>query len=368
MLHIGGNNGTFPNVGIKTSAPNKDFSVVGEVSASNHIYSGLYSSINWNAAYTSMTASSGNWDLGYNGYTALTATSGNWDLGYSAYTSMTASSGFWNSVYASVTAVSGNWNAAYSVLTATSANWNDGYSAYTSMTASSGFWNRGYNGYTALTATSANWNLGYNGYTALTATSANWNRGYSAYTSMTASSGFWNSVYATTTALSNNWTTAYSVLTATSANWNASYSVLTGARYSFIPAIVTFTNDTIGKTVLSAVLSQGTYQIEQFIRFSTNPSNSKVVTECTDLNATIAGYCGGYNDGGSPVRESGVGTKAAGGGWSDTINTANHERNGVLKITTATATFTISAAQSVASGTTTAVDADSYLLVRSIPS
>ena len=39
VLHVGGNNGSFPNVGIKTSQPNKDLTVKGELSASGLIYS-----------------------------------------------------------------------------------------------------------------------------------------------------------------------------------------------------------------------------------------------------------------------------------------------------------------------------------------
>ena len=39
VLHVGGNNGTFPNVGIKTSQPNETLTVKGTISASNLIYS-----------------------------------------------------------------------------------------------------------------------------------------------------------------------------------------------------------------------------------------------------------------------------------------------------------------------------------------
>jgi len=39
VFHIGGNNGTFPNVGVKTSSPNVDFTVNGAISASSIIYS-----------------------------------------------------------------------------------------------------------------------------------------------------------------------------------------------------------------------------------------------------------------------------------------------------------------------------------------
>ena len=38
VLHVGGNNGSFPNVGVKTSSPNKDFTVNGEISASGKIF------------------------------------------------------------------------------------------------------------------------------------------------------------------------------------------------------------------------------------------------------------------------------------------------------------------------------------------
>lgn len=38
ILHVGGNNGSFPNVGVKTSSPNKDLTVKGEISASGKIF------------------------------------------------------------------------------------------------------------------------------------------------------------------------------------------------------------------------------------------------------------------------------------------------------------------------------------------
>jgi hypothetical protein len=39
MFHIGGANGDFPNIGVKTSSPNKDLTVFGDISASGTIYS-----------------------------------------------------------------------------------------------------------------------------------------------------------------------------------------------------------------------------------------------------------------------------------------------------------------------------------------
>ena len=40
VLHVGGVNSTFPNVGVKVSNPNKDFTVKGELSASGDIWTG----------------------------------------------------------------------------------------------------------------------------------------------------------------------------------------------------------------------------------------------------------------------------------------------------------------------------------------
>lgn len=42
IFHVGGNNGTHPNVGVKTSTPNKDFTVNGEISATETIYANSY--------------------------------------------------------------------------------------------------------------------------------------------------------------------------------------------------------------------------------------------------------------------------------------------------------------------------------------
>ena len=51
ILHVGGNNGTFPNVGVKTSTPNVDFTVNGQISANNTIWSAGGNSNQWNNAY-----------------------------------------------------------------------------------------------------------------------------------------------------------------------------------------------------------------------------------------------------------------------------------------------------------------------------
>jgi hypothetical protein len=56
VLHIGGHNGDYPNVGIKTSTPNKTLTVNGEISASNTIWTSDGNSDLWNTAYKNQTS------------------------------------------------------------------------------------------------------------------------------------------------------------------------------------------------------------------------------------------------------------------------------------------------------------------------
>lgn len=65
VLHVGGINSSNPNVGIKTSAPNKTFTVVGEISSTSDITTSgkIYiqndgNSDQWNAAYTNVQTNS----------------------------------------------------------------------------------------------------------------------------------------------------------------------------------------------------------------------------------------------------------------------------------------------------------------------
>lgn len=55
VFHIGGVNGDYPNVGVKTSTPNVDFTVNGEISASEIIYDKDGNSTQWNSAYLKQT-------------------------------------------------------------------------------------------------------------------------------------------------------------------------------------------------------------------------------------------------------------------------------------------------------------------------
>lgn len=64
VLHVGGSNGSFPNVGVKTSTPNVDFTVNGQISASDTIWSSGGNSNNWNSVYSAVCALSTTWSLG----------------------------------------------------------------------------------------------------------------------------------------------------------------------------------------------------------------------------------------------------------------------------------------------------------------
>jgi hypothetical protein len=63
IFHIAGNNGTFPNVGVKTSTPNVDFTVNGQISSNNIITSLGGNSTNWNSVYTNVNTNSANYIL-----------------------------------------------------------------------------------------------------------------------------------------------------------------------------------------------------------------------------------------------------------------------------------------------------------------
>ena len=90
VLHVGGNNGSFPNVGVKTSTPNVDFTVNGAISAASIIYDAAGNSNNWNSTYSTVqTNSAANWN--YQG-TDIKALTGNWQ---STYTTVQTNSASW---------------------------------------------------------------------------------------------------------------------------------------------------------------------------------------------------------------------------------------------------------------------------------
>ena len=106
VLHIGGSEG-YPGVGINTSFPNKDFTVIGDISATGVIYNNNFDSNNWNSVYTTVQANSAtNWNYQGNDLKALSA---DWVGGNSAYTTVNTSSANWNSTYTTVQANSSTY-------------------------------------------------------------------------------------------------------------------------------------------------------------------------------------------------------------------------------------------------------------------
>jgi hypothetical protein len=65
ILHVGGENSQYPNVGVKTSYPNKAFTVNGEISSNNTIHDQFGDSTKWNSVYNSTKQTSATWDTAY---------------------------------------------------------------------------------------------------------------------------------------------------------------------------------------------------------------------------------------------------------------------------------------------------------------
>jgi methyl-accepting chemotaxis protein len=272
MLHIGGHDGAYPHVGIKTSTPNVDFTVNGEISSNNIIYDRDGNSTQWNSGFTSINKVSANWD---SVYTSVKDTSANWD---STFTSVKNTSANWDSVYSSVKDTSANWDSVYSSVLNTSGNWDSVYTTYnknsseytkyeyvnnsflplsggtvtgpvvmlSSLQAGSGnltlnvkqnevtvygtissnsvvYANNGNSNlwnsvYTSVKDTSGNWNSVYS---SVKDTSANWD---SVFSSVLNTSANWDSVYSSVLNTSANWDSVYSSVLNTSANWDSVYS------------------------------------------------------------------------------------------------------------------------------------------------
>ena len=164
VLHVGGANGDFPNVGVKTSSPNKDFTVNGEISATSDIWTtgrimsgdqelasifrpdidkGLSvfntvqtnSATNWNYQGTDLKDLSAGWVGGNEAFTNLVANSAAYlsavDL---SFLSVSAN---WNSVYNTVQSNSAtSWNYQGTDLKGLSANWQNTYTNFSSNSAS----------------------------------------------------------------------------------------------------------------------------------------------------------------------------------------------------------------------------------------
>jgi hypothetical protein len=155
ILHVGGNNGTFPNVGVKTSTPNVDFTVSGAISASSIIYDAAGNSSNWNSAYTTINAQSAVNASVYSSFNSQSAANA------SVYSSVNTQSANWNSVYSTVQTSSGSWGGGGGGGTidtgvrALTSNWQDTYTAFSTQSANN------ISVYSTTNSNSANWNAAY---------------------------------------------------------------------------------------------------------------------------------------------------------------------------------------------------------------
>ena len=227
VLHVGGVNSTYPNVGIKVSNPNKDFTVNGEISASGNIWtSGTILSAgqdilslvmpNINTVYNTVNANSAvNWN--YQG-TDLKSLSADWQTGYqyaAAYSSV--SSTFLTSETDSQTL---SFNEATKGLSISNGNTVslssliDNTAIDTGVRSLTSQWNSAYSTVNSNSATI--WN--YQG-TDLKALSGNWQN---AYTNLIANSGaYLSAVDLAFWSVSANWDSVYNTVQANSAiAWN----------------------------------------------------------------------------------------------------------------------------------------------------
>lgn len=103
ILHVGGINSTFPNVGIKTSAPNVELTVNGAISASSAIYALGGNSNNWNNVYSAFNSQSASNASVYSAFNSQSASNA------STYSTVNSNSANWQSTYTSFSTQSGNF-------------------------------------------------------------------------------------------------------------------------------------------------------------------------------------------------------------------------------------------------------------------
>ena len=275
VLHVGGINGDNPNVGIKTSTPNKDFTVKGELSSSSTIYDSNGNSTNWNSVYSSVASTSASWN---SVYSSVANTSGTWD---SVYSSVASTSASWNSTYNSVNSVSANWQSVYSSVAPTSASWN---SVYSSVVPVSGNWN---SVYASVASASATWDSVYS---SVANTSATWD---STYSSVANTSADWDSVYSSVANTSADWQNTYtdfstnSALYATNSTVNlvSSQLVLTTDFDSYKTDVASAT-----ATLLQTSIYQSASGSWQSVYNSVAPVSANWQNTYTDFSTNSASY------------------------------------------------------------------------------
>lgn len=121
VFHVGGNNGTFPNVGVKTSTPNVDFTVNGVISASSIIYDATSNSNQWGSVYSSFNAQSAANASVYSNVNSNSAT--NWNYQGTDIKSLT---GNWQNTYTNFSSQSSNNASVFSTVQTNSASWGTG--------------------------------------------------------------------------------------------------------------------------------------------------------------------------------------------------------------------------------------------------
>ena len=252
MLHIGGHDGAYPHVGIKTSTPNVDFTVNGEISSNNIIYDRDGNSTQWNSGFTSINKVSANWD---SVYTSVLNTSANWD---SVYTSVKDTSANWNSVYTSVKDTSANWDSVYSTYNKNSSEYTKyEYVNNNFLPLSGGTVTGEVYMLSSLQAGKGNLTLDVkeNIVSVYGILSSN-----STIYANNGNSNLWNSSYTSVLNTSANWDSVYTSVKYTSANWDSVYSTVKNASATFGGSITnTLTSDlNVGAITAGQVFDIGT--------------------------------------------------------------------------------------------------------------
>lgn len=247
---IDGNSDRPGYVGVKTVTPNKELTVVGDISASGSIYAkNIIAAGGGVGSLSDVQTFSGKWTSAYNYLTATSSeyanTSGHWNT---AFTYVTTKSGDILTGLASISTIlgattalqsaSGDWQTAYTFATGNSAHisnissasgsWN---SVYLSMRGASGAWEAYSPVITSFQTLSSGWEAGYTYATnasakllTLQGLSSKWNN-VSTYvqnisddiSDLAASSGKWNQAYSDTLGGKVKWNQAYSYTTTSSA-------------------------------------------------------------------------------------------------------------------------------------------------------
>lgn len=228
VLHVGNSN---PNglgkIGINSSAPYKELTVIGSISATEVIYASGGNSNNWNSVYSNVQSNSAIWS--------------------SVYSNTQSNSANSTSVYSTVQTNSASWNSVYSITRSTSADWNSVYSTVQLNSATT--WN--YQG-TDLKALSANWQNTYTNFSTQSANNisvysnvqTNSANGVSVYSTVQSSSANWNYTFTNSQGNSATSLSVYSTVQSNSANWNSVYSTVATTSASWSNAFATASTQT----------------------------------------------------------------------------------------------------------------------------